>query len=404
VALLARAEFGDYFSVLFGILSMQATLRLGWKTAVIWVVLFIPLTGLPLTLTYDVPQAIAFACMYATANGFLALFAFVTRRAVEARERNQALMDELQVANREIRAYSRQLERLAATKERHRLARELHDSVTQTVFGMNLTAQSAALLLQRDRSAASTQLGRLEELAQGALAEIGLLGSELAPAELGEGGLVLALRQHLAQRGLLGDDGATNETGATGDDGATDETGPPRGLRVTLSVECTEEPGGGGAGGGECAATAAHAQSALSPAEELCLFRIAQEALNNIVKHAQTGEAAIRLRLSPPCRLVIEDRGRGFIPEAAEGAWPADGGGPADGAQRAGGARRAGGTQPPDDARSAAGSPPEQGSGGMGLANMRERAAEIGWRLSIVSAPGQGTRITAEQSEKRAEG
>ena len=154
-----------------------------------------------------------FAAAYTGIDIILAFFTLTTRRATEARARNEALQDELRAANDEIESYSRQIERLAAARERHRLARELHDSVTQTVFSMNLTAQSAALLLRRDRSAADVQLARLEDLGQTALAEIRVLGSELAAVELDESGLAHTLRRHLAERGL------------------------PDGLSVTLSVD-----------------------------------------------------------------------------------------------------------------------------------------------------------------------
>ena len=327
--LLAVVESGDFYAVLFGVLSMQAAQRLDWRSALLWIALFAPLTALPLTLAYGVPEAIVVAAIFTGLNVFLGLFTLATRRAGEARAHNRALTEELEAANVELAEYSRRTERVAAAGERHRLARELHDSVTQTVFTMNLTAQSAALLLPRDRSAAVDQLDRLRELAQTALREIRVLGSELAAMELDEDGLASALRRHLAERGL------------------------PADLSVTLSVEGGEARGRPPASG---------KPAGLSPAEELCLFRVAQEALNNIVKHAQAREAAIRLRLSPPCRLEVEDHGRGFRMD--EG----------------------------------------RGGGGMGLRGMGERAAEIGWGFSVASEPGAGTRIVVEQpSEGRAE-
>ncbi|MFA4965207.1 MAG: histidine kinase [Thermoleophilia bacterium] len=207
VVLLARTESGDYCAVLFGILSMEAMQRLGRKSALLWIALFTPLTALPLTLTYDVPQALAFAAIYTGVDVFLAFFTLTTRRAAEARARNQGLVDDLAAANHEIEAYSRRIERLAATRERQRLARELHDSVTQTVFGMNLTAQSAALLLPRDRAAAAAaQLSRLEELGQSALAEIRALGSELAAVELGANGFAPTHRARLGAVAFCADD------------------------------------------------------------------------------------------------------------------------------------------------------------------------------------------------------
>jgi signal transduction histidine kinase len=315
VVLLSLSDFSDFYAVLFGVMSMQAVQRAGWKTALLWIALFTPLTALALTFGYDPPEALALAAVYTGFDVFLALFTVATRRADEARARNQALTAELAQANDEIEAYSRRIERLAAAGERRRLARELHDSVTQTVFGMNLTAQSAALLLSRDRAGAAAQLDRLEGLARSALAEIRALGSELAAGELDEEGLAAALRRNLAGR-------------------------LPDGLSLTLDVD---EPEGASTGDG------------LSAAEEHCLFRIAQEALNNSVKHAQADAVAIRLRLAPPRRLEIEDDGRGFDLSAG------------------------------------------QSAGGMGLGGMRERAAEIGWSFRVTTAPGAGTRVVVEQ-------
>ena len=294
-------------------MSMLAMQRLAAKTAFLWIALFAPLTALALTLTYDLAQALVFTVIYAGVEVGLAVFALVTRRAAEGRARNERLAGELAAAGREVETYARRVERLSATEERHRLARELHDSVTQTVFSMNLTAQSAALVLERDRGAAVALLDQLEGLARHALAEIRALGSELAVEELDEIGLVTALRRHLDERVL------------------------PEGLTVTLDVA-----DGGVAGG-------------LSRAEEHALFRIAQEALNNVVKHAQAGEAAIRLRLSPPRGLEIVDDGRGFALRGAD-----------DG-------------------------------GGLGLRGMGERAQAIGWSFDVRSTPGAGTRIVVEQ-------
>ena len=96
-------------------------------------------------------------------------------------------------------------------------------------------------------------------------------------------------------------------------------------------------------------------RSGLNPPEEHALLRIAQEALNNVVKHAQTNRAWVRLCLEEPPWIEIEDRGCGF-----------DAGRDLE--------RR-----------------------GVGLKSMRERADEIGWRLRVTSRPGAGTCIRAEK-------
>jgi signal transduction histidine kinase len=313
IALLALPGFGDYFAVLFAPLGMQAMQRLNPKPGALWVGLFTPLIMLLLFKTYPAFQAIALAVIYTALNIFVASYALATRRAQAAHAQNQSLALELQEANRQLQAYSKQLEQLAVTRERHRLARELHDSVTQTIFSMTLTTQSALLLLaaHRDPSQASAQLDRLHQLSQSALAEMRVLISELRPEKVAEGGLVMALRRHLADRHLS------------------------EGLTISLEAE---------------------GDQALSLAEERGLFRIAQEALNNIVKHAQASQARIRLHLAQPlCWMEIEDQGQGFDLERA------------------------------------------RESGHVGLSSMGERAAEIGWNLRIITAPGAGTRVRVEK-------
>ena len=311
LALLFMPAFPDYFAMLFPILSMQIMQRLNPRPGAIWVALFSPLMLLPLMQAYGTANGITFALIYTAGDFLLGSYALAIRRAQAARAYNQTLGQELQEKNRQLQAYSKQLEQLAVARERQRLARELHDSATQTVFSMTLTTQSALLLLDRDPGRVGAQLERLNQLAQGALSEMHTLISELNPEKVAEGGLAAAPRRHLADRHL------------------------PDDLSVSLEVEGDRRLGTG---------------------EEQGLFRIAQEALNNIVKHAHASQACIRLHLSEPFWMEVQDRGQGF------------------------------------DLRQA------RNGGRVGLASMGERAAEIGWSLQVITSPGAGTCIRVEKT------
>ena len=304
----------DYFAILFAILSMQIMQRLTLRSGVIWLVSSALLMMLPMVRRDGPFDGIALTMVYTAVNVFLGFYALATQRAQAARARTQALAQEVQEANRQLQAYSTQLERLAVARERHHLARELHDSVTQTIFSMTLTTQSALLLLERDPDQVGVQLNRLSDLARSALAEMHVLISELRPEKVAAGGLPAALRQHLADRHL------------------------PETLAISLETE-GDRP--------------------LGPAEEQGLFRIAQEALNNIVKHAQASQAHIRLHLAEPFWMEIEDQGRGFDLQQAQ-----------------------------DTARV---------GGHVGLLSMGERAAEIGWNMQVITFPGAGTCIRVEK-------
>src|SRR5918992_3315074 len=86
---------------------------------------------------------------------------------------------------------------LSIVEERNRLARELHDSVSQKLFGLVLTAEAASTLLERDRAGAATELRRVSELARGAMEELRAVVFELRPASLEAEGLATVLRKHV---------------------------------------------------------------------------------------------------------------------------------------------------------------------------------------------------------------
>jgi signal transduction histidine kinase len=199
-------------------------------------------------------------------------YAHQVQKAEAAHEQNQRMFNELQIAHLQLQGYADQVTSLAVEHERNRLARDLHDSVTQTVFSMNLTAQSARLLLDKAPLRTSGQLFHLEELAANALREIQSLVSQLRPRSIAEEGLPAALRR------------------------LADEHTARDGLRVSLEVR----------GEGMLPETVAAG-----------LYAIAHEALINVVKHSGVREATLGLNLAAgkSC-LEIEDRGLGFDPQA----------------------------------------------------------------------------------------
>jgi signal transduction histidine kinase len=300
----------DYFAILLAVLSMQAGHHFQPRTGTIWIAAFFPLITLTLIHTTGLANALAFGLTYSAANALFGSFSLAARRGSEVHSRNQAMLLELQEANRQLEIYAQQMEQLASARERNRLARDLHDSVTQTVFSMTLATQSALLLLDRDFTQVKSQLGRLESLAKSAMAEMQTLIAELRPEKVTPGGLPASLRRLLDQRQM------------------------PENLTVSLEVE----------GDGQ-----------LPLAEEQGLYRIIQEALNNVVKHSRATRATIRLHQNEPQWLEIEDNGQGFDLS------------------------------------------PDNHHHGVGLSSMPERATEIGWNWQIFSAPGSGTRIRVEK-------
>jgi PAS domain S-box-containing protein len=201
----------------------------------------------------------------------------------------------------------RQAGELAAGEERAHLARELHDSVTQALFSMTLVSRSVELLMDRDVESARAQMTQLRELQREALAEMRALIFELRPGNLEQDGLTRALKTHTAAlQGRIG-------------------------LPVVVESTLGEE-------------------RLPLPVEET-LYRIAQEALHNVVKHAAARQVRVEVgRKRAGVRLRIEDDGKGFDPAHVP-------------------------------------------AGHLGLAGMQARATRIGASFSCKSVSGKGTTI-----------
>jgi signal transduction histidine kinase len=276
IELLVVSGYEDLFANLFIPLSLDAIAFFGRRFGYLCIAaLSLALTS---TLFFSDQGQIFGLAMGGLYSGVCFLFggyAAQVLKAEAAHDQNQRTFNELQIAHRQLQGYADQLENLAVEHERNRLARDLHDSVTQTVFSMNLAAQSANLLLDKDPPRASGQLLRLEELSANALREIQSLVSQLKPRSIAEEGLPAALRR------------------------LADEREARDGLRVSVEIQ---------------------GEKALSEAEILGLYSIVHEALTNIIKHSGVHEASVRLSLSEDhsC-LKIEDRGLGFEPQTVTG-------------------------------------------------------------------------------------
>ena len=213
------------------------------------------------------------------------------------------------IAIENARLYERSRE-LSVVEERTRLARELHDSVSQTLFSMSLVADAAAALVERDPARAKTQLAGLRDMARSAATEMRSLIFELRPADLDAEGLIATLRKHVDV------------------------------LRSVHSAEIEFKE---------------NRYRRLEPAVEREIYRVAQEAIGNALKHANASRIEVALQMANgAATLLVADDGAGFDPDASQ--------------MRA--------TR-------------------LGITSMEERAEAIGGNLRIESGPN-GTRVQLE--------
>jgi signal transduction histidine kinase len=274
ITVLIVASYEDFLAMLFLPLSLDAVSFFGRQVGYRVIAIFS--AAMTLTLLFSDVGSLFGMVMGVLYSGICFLFggyAHQVQKAEAARDQNVRMLGELQAAHRQLQRYADQKASLAIEHERNRLARELHDSVTQTVFSMNLAAQSAQLLSGKEPHRAAAQLLHIEDIAASALHEIQSLVSQLRPRSVVEHGLPNALRR-LAR-----------------------ELKTREGLQVSLEIQ---------------------GEARFSERTATSLYFIVQEALINVSKHSGVCEATIRLNLvKGHSRLEIEDRGRGFDRDAA---------------------------------------------------------------------------------------
>ncbi len=202
-----------------------------------------------------------------------------------------------------------QVEQMAVMEERQRLARDLHDSVTQALYSVNLYAEAARMALTAEKKGVALEnLQKLREMTREAMLEMRLLVFELHPLVQEQEGLVAALQARLAA--------VENRSG----------------LKTEIKTEGSKQ---------------------LPISLEKELYRIAQEGLNNVVKHAQARNVRIKVIYGDTsATLEIRDDGTGFDLQTA------------------------------------------RESGGMGLRGIEERVQKIGGSLTVESSPKTGTKLT----------
>ncbi len=205
-----------------------------------------------------------------------------------------------------------QSEQAMILAERQRLARELHDSVTQSLYSLTFLAKAAQNFAEsQDWAPAVANLANVQDTSLQALKEMRLLVFELLPVSFEEHGLAEMIRRRLT---------------------AVEHRA---GMEVTFSAAGDTE---------------------LPLTDQLDLYRLVQEALNNTLKHASASHISIELDTSlERVQLDIEDNGQGFDLETV--------------------------------------------AEGLGLGNMRTRAEKLGGQLSIISSPETGTRVSFVRSE-----
>jgi len=153
------------------------------RAAGAWAILFALLLSATLILGMGWLEGIGLSLVMLAGAYFLVSYDLLYARTQANQAESQVLLAELQQAHGKLQEHATQAEELAAARERNRLARELHDSVSQMIFGITLTGQAARLLLERDPARVPEHLDRLEEMTGSALGRLRSLIAQLRPPQ-----------------------------------------------------------------------------------------------------------------------------------------------------------------------------------------------------------------------------
>jgi signal transduction histidine kinase len=173
--------FLDFHTVLYFPLCIQVFRTFSRQVAMGWTVFFVSLLGATLLIGMGLLEGLALILLDLATGTFLISYDFLYSRTQSDQAKSQRLLANLQSAHHTLQDYAAQAEDLAAARERNRLARELHDSVSQVIFSIALTSQSARLLLERDPTRVPGEIQRLQDMTSSALDQLRSLIAELHP-------------------------------------------------------------------------------------------------------------------------------------------------------------------------------------------------------------------------------
>jgi signal transduction histidine kinase len=299
------AGFSDEALLLFPLILVTAAVLLDWRSYISFaglVVGSVASTGFILAATGTVGTG-----YHRVINVINILLITVVAVGLLARNLKRSVFQS-RGAEREIKALSGRLMN-AQEEERARVARELHDDLSQQIAALSIGMSNLKRQLPQQQVDARGQSERLQQKLVQVAESIRRISHELHPAALQHSGLAAALRAYCAEFALL------------------------TGVQVSPRIDGLFD--------------------SVPSSAALCVYRITQEALQNVSKHAKVGSAAVELsRSTGVMSLTVSDTGVGIDPARAEGA------------------------------------------GGLGLVSIRERAGLAGGSLEIRSKPNQGTTVT----------
>lgn len=292
--------------MLFCVLSVMAPLAIHPRVALLWMIIFIAINTFHCTVSPKWDHGWMVSLPYTVGYIFCGTFAYSLAQTSAAQRRSEALLAELQVTHQQLQEYASRIEELAVSQERNRLAREMHDALGHRLTVAAVQLEGAERLIPTNPQRASQMVNTVHREVVEALAELRHTVATLRTPLAADLSLPAALTRLV-----------------TGFEDAT-------GVKVNWLLP-DDLP-------------------ALPEAYRLALYRVAQESLTNVQRHAQARQVWLELALEQEMlTLLIKDDGLGFVADTH--------------------------------------------ATGFGLRGLRERATHLGGEFHLETYPGEGTQI-----------
>ena len=260
------------FLMLFFMLSAQAMVSFRKQEGYTWVGIFTAATAIILIASFPLRDGLLILLPYATGYWFFSAFAQALAVAEQSRKESQTLLNELQAAHQQLQEYADQVEELAVSEERNRLAREMHDTLGHRLTVAAVQLEGAQRLIAADPDRAEEMVTTVRDQVRDALGELRSTVATLREPIQTDLSLDSALKRLVASF-----------------EGATD-------LKVVLTLPNEEYT--------------------VPDAHRLTIYRAAQEALTNVQRHAQAQKVWIDLAYtSEQVALTVRDDGTGVAQE-----------------------------------------------------------------------------------------
>lgn len=263
------------FPYLFFVLSVFSLMELSLTNGIIWIIIFSLISFIAFSYQLGIYQGALFGLLYGAGSLFFGGFGYALSIAIEARKKQEVLLEELKIANEKLKEYASKVEQLTLIEERNRLSREMHDSIGHHLVSVSLQLEILKKIIKEKPNDALKIIETLKKEISDSIQELRNVVKTLRKPYEFDIPIEESIKNLIENFTKIKD------------------------IKIDFEIEDSLKD--------------------LPPDYKITIFRVCQEALTNIEKHSNASEVSIKLKnINNEINLTIEDNGVGFPSEIRE--------------------------------------------------------------------------------------